>query len=187
MSLTARALMVTTALLTALPLPAFGSGTASDPSAPAYAVEYWLRTSYIYSITQDKVGYLWLGTTAGLVRFDGNNFVTWGSGGGPALPSALISVVLAGSDGSIWLGFNGISGVSRILNGELHNYATKDGLSAGAVKTLIEDHQGILWAGGRGGLSRFLGGRWEYLRRESGLPEVAVIGLYEDRRGTIWV
>jgi ligand-binding sensor domain-containing protein/signal transduction histidine kinase len=187
--MTAPAVLLTMTLLAGMPGWAYGSaaGSGSGSSAPTYAVEYWLRTSYIYSITQDKAGYLWLGTASGLVRFDGYSFATWGAGGEPALPADLISVVLAGTDGSIWVGFNGISGVSRILNGQLHNYATRDGLSAGAVKTLIEDHHGIVWAGGRGGLSRFRDGRWEYLRRESGLPEVAVIGLYEDRSGTIWV
>jgi len=158
MSLTAPAALLTIVLLAGLPAPARAAAAKSDSSAPAYAVEYWLRTSYIYSIAQDTVGYLWLGTASGLVRFDGSHFVTWGSGSEPALPADLISVVLAGTDGSIWIGFNGISGVSRILNGQLHNYATKDGLSGGAVKTLIEDHQGILWAGGRSGLSRFLDG-----------------------------
>ena len=37
--------------------------------------EQGLCDNFIYNVTQDKNGYLWLGTGEGICRFDGFNFV----------------------------------------------------------------------------------------------------------------
>ena len=39
-----------------------------------YNVEHGLSHSSIYAIYQDSIGYLWIGTTNGLNRFDGHQF-----------------------------------------------------------------------------------------------------------------
>src|SRR5262245_12511412 len=55
---------------------------AGPVEAPQYTMASWtardgLPSSYILSLTQDRDGYLWVGTNAGLVRFDGKRFVAW--------------------------------------------------------------------------------------------------------------
>src|ERR1700685_3798256 len=47
-----------------------------------------------HAITQTTDGYLWIGTEAGLWRFDGVRFVPWTSPDGQLLPSSAIDVLL---------------------------------------------------------------------------------------------
>src|SRR5215475_8008877 len=56
------------------------------------------------AIAQTGDGYLWIGTDAGLVRFDGVRFVPWRSPRSESLPSDQILYLLAASDGSLWIG-----------------------------------------------------------------------------------
>lgn len=37
----------------------------------------WMPSSNIWALAQDPDGYVWLGTESGLVRFDGERFITW--------------------------------------------------------------------------------------------------------------
>src|SRR5688572_16853929 len=62
-------------------LPAHGA--QREQGAPTgYAITSWsekdgLPSPPIFTIVQDRDGYLWLGSSAGLVRFDGERFVRW--------------------------------------------------------------------------------------------------------------
>ena len=60
-----------------------------------------------YAVTQTTDGYLWIGTQAGLVRFDGVRFVPWTSPDGKHLPSSNITSLLGARDGSLWIGMDG--------------------------------------------------------------------------------
>src|SRR5262247_1762651 len=56
------------------------------------------------AIAQTVDGYIWIGTSSGLVRFDGVRFQRWtlGSDKG-AFDSAVVSL-LGASDGTLWIG-----------------------------------------------------------------------------------
>ena len=139
-------------------------------------------------MTQDLDGYLWIGTTSGLARFDGLQFALWGTRGEPALPVRSSVPALTGShDGSLWIGFGNPGGVSRYRDGQLVHYTERDGLPRGAIAVLLEDRHGTVWAGGTGGLSRFVADRWEPMGGVAGLPAGEVSTLYEDQHGALWV
>jgi signal transduction histidine kinase/ligand-binding sensor domain-containing protein len=58
----------------------------------------------VHAIAQTGDGYLWIGTSSGLVRFDGIRFVAWDAPGEPlAFSSAEITALLGARDGSIWI------------------------------------------------------------------------------------
>ena len=71
-------------------------------------------------IAQTTDGYLWIGTQAGLTRFDGVRFVSWRPPEGKELPSSRINSLLGARDGSLWIGTT--MGLARWRNGELTNY-----------------------------------------------------------------
>src|ERR1700757_4217268 len=70
-------------------------------------------------ITQTADGYLWLGTSNGLLRFDGVKFVPYAPPG-LDLPTRGFTYLLGARDGSLWIGMR--SGLSRLKDGKLLVY-----------------------------------------------------------------
>src|SRR5258708_2027814 len=62
-----------------------------------------LPATFIYSIAQSTDGYIWLGSTDGVARFDGIQFVHWRSKGNRILLGA-VRVVIAGRNRDVWVG-----------------------------------------------------------------------------------
>ena len=91
------------------------------------------------AITQTSDGYLWIGTLAGLVRFDGVRFVQWAAPDQKALLSSDIYSLLGAKDGSLWIGSG--HGLSRWKDGDLTNYPA----TVGRVNAILEDNSGAIW------------------------------------------
>ncbi len=74
--------------------------------APGYTVKNWtiedgLPVKSVNNIIQADNGYLWLSTSGGLVRFDGENFKVYTSANYPGLRGNRILGLVEGNDGSI--------------------------------------------------------------------------------------
>ncbi len=66
---------------------------------------YELPSRKVTSITQDKVGWIWIGTDNGLCRFNGNGFLVFRSAPQEgALENDEISCLFTDRDGSVWFG-----------------------------------------------------------------------------------
>ena len=161
----------------------------SEPPLSDFAITSWtksesIRSLSVWSICQDQDGYLWLGTSSGLIRFDGVRFVPWEALGRGALPRDTPISLLSARDGSLWVGFNG-AGIARIRRGEITFFRDPEGLTL--TRTLLEDQRGQLWASSRGGLYRFTGSDWEHQGADTGLPLSPTNTLYEDEAGRLWV
>lgn len=140
----------------------------------------------VRAIAQTPDGYLWLGTEAGLYRFDGLNFVLWEPDFGEHLPGSSVWSLCVARDGSLWIGF-GSGGISQLRDGHLRNYSPGDGVPGGGIKAIAEDRNGSLWAGGPYGFSRFESGKWRRLGTEEGYAAPGAQSLLVDRLGNLWV
>ena len=76
------------------------------------------------AITQTKDGYIWVGTGAGLFKFDGVRFVPWNAPSGEELPSSQIDSLLSARDGSLWIGTG--AGLAHLVNHQLVLYQKDD-------------------------------------------------------------
>jgi signal transduction histidine kinase/ligand-binding sensor domain-containing protein len=167
---------------------------AADDTGPLTA-EYSLRSwsggdgitlGSIRSLAQTPDGFLWLASTAGLVRFDGFRFASTDLFDGDVdLPQTQARAVYVGRDGSLWVGYGEGSGVFRIHNGAVREVHLRDQFP-GLVNSIIEDRAGTVWVGHDNGLMRRRGGDWTTVALPAG-SDKAVYDVYEDGAGTIWV
>lgn len=67
-----------------------------------YTVNDGLVQSQALAITQDRDGYLWIGTQGGLSRYDGKRFISFAEAGG--LASNIVFSLCAAPDGRLWAG-----------------------------------------------------------------------------------
>jgi ligand-binding sensor domain-containing protein len=86
-----------------------------------FTVKDGLPSATVYSIIQDKQGFMWMATEAGVSRFDGKKFTNYSLTDG--LGENEILKVFQDSRGRIWfLGFNGT--LSYYLNDRFYNSST---------------------------------------------------------------
>ena len=107
----------------------------------------------VRAIAQTPDGYLWLGTEAGLYRFDGLHFVAWEPSFGEQILGSSVWSLCTSRDGSLWIGFSS-GGISQLRNGHLKNYSHADGVPGGGILSIVEDGEGSIWAGGQYALSK---------------------------------
>ncbi len=122
------------------------SCSALDPSRQVsqYAHTAWRIADGFFNgtpqaIAQTADGYLWIGTEAGLVRFDGVRFVPWTAPNGEHLPSSRIHSLLGTRDGSLWIG------TSRGLVKWNHFELTSIQGGSAFIESLVEGPQGKIW------------------------------------------
>jgi signal transduction histidine kinase/ligand-binding sensor domain-containing protein len=139
------------------------------------------------AIAQTKDGYLWIGTDAGLLRFDGVRFVTWSAPPeGLQLPSGAIQSLLATKDGSLWIAGHGLS---LWKDGNLTNYPI-----AGRLNAIVEDPAGGLWiarsrvaADKTGPACHFLAGKFNCFGNADGLSLLGANAAVVGQGGELWV
>lgn len=122
------------------------------------------------AIHQDRAGFIWLGTRAGLCRFDGENYLTFmhEPGNPKSLANHHIRSIHEDRHGTLWLGTFG-SGLSSIHPGSRHieNHPLPPNSSAGRIHEIWADAAENLWmATEAGGLVKFLTRekRYEFIR-----------------------
>ena len=108
-------------------------------------MENGLPQNTVQALAQTQDGFLWLGTEAGLVRFDGVEFQTYDRNSIPALPGNDIRCLLATRDGALWIGTS--AGLARWKDGAVSVFTTQDGLPANGILALDEENGGsfMVW------------------------------------------
>jgi sugar lactone lactonase YvrE len=145
-----------------------------------------LPGSSVFSLFQDSRGYLWLGTNAGVCRYDGTSFSTFSSG--EARPDLVFGVlgITEDSKGHVWFGLLA-EGVFRYDGKQLTHFTERDGLADNQVTSLMTDRRGNVWIGTQGGgVSRYDGEYFTSLTARDGLANNSVWSIAEDGGGDIW-
>jgi signal transduction histidine kinase/ligand-binding sensor domain-containing protein len=127
-------------------------------------VEHPFNTgTYNIMMTQDKEGFLWVGTITGVIQYDGYNMKMYKAGPGslasPGAPSIYVD-----SEGLIWIATLG--GGANVLDKEkgtfIYHKNDPDNLNSlsdnqfnYAPKLIAEDNNGLIWLGTQGGLNSY--------------------------------
>lgn len=88
-------------------------------------IENGLPSNSVQAIFRDSRGYMWIGTEAGLCRYDGTDFRIYTTADG--LPGNRIWSITEDDKGDLWLACYG-NGISRFDGKRFHNFSTADGL-----------------------------------------------------------
>jgi signal transduction histidine kinase/ligand-binding sensor domain-containing protein len=140
----------------------------------------------VFAIAQTPDGFLWLGTQAGLYKFDGQHFVRWEPlPGKAALSRGAVKALFVSRDGSLWIGYSS-NAISRLKDGELKTFTPQEGLHRGGVLSIAEDQHGGIWAGGELGFSRLVDGKWSRVEAAMGYPAPGARQILVDHQGTLW-
>lgn len=134
-----------------------------------------LSQGEVTALVQDEAGFLWVGTKAGLNRFDGQRFRVFREGEGDIRALALAP------DGGIYIGTG--SGLELLQDGKIVSFGSQRGLPQAEVVGLATDDKGSLWTAGPLGLYRYRGTRFERM------PQFgkSVQAILRCRNGDLWV
>ena len=149
------------------------SAGAVDPNQPAssyiqtiFTVEDGLSSNVVNAIVQTRNGFLWIGTDAGLNRFDGRHFTPIYFRGPKSTPQGNVSALAEGPEGDLWIGTSaGLVRIPRLALDRFDRslsvfYHPGAGLSD-EITWLRFSRDGALWVGTEAGLYRFAGNRFE--------------------------
>ncbi len=184
----AQCLLVAFTLTTASPAGATLQSESSQP--PKYVSRIWrthdgLPENRIRAIAQTSDGYLWVGTSSGLARFDGVRFVVYARFNTPSMTDDNIRALAVARDGSLWVATDG-GGLLHYKDGRFQSFGAKDGLSNDFVGAVLEDRGGDVWAATNRGLFRRHGDRFERVDEGLHLPNIAFFGLCELHDGKVF-
>ena len=107
-----------------------------------FSVSEGLAQSTVFKVIQDRNDIYWLGTQAGVSRFDGTAFTNYSSENG--LAENGVRAICEDHLGNIWFGHTG-GGVSRYKGGKFEVIHSLDSLINSNVTSMVEDSTGHLW------------------------------------------
>lgn len=149
-----------------------------------YSIEDGLAQSQVRAISQDKSGYLWIGTLGGLSKFDGVHFESFSTNDG--LMDNQINAIYNDDKGKVWLGTNG--GFSVYDGKEFKNYPFKDELAENSVLSITKDRFGNMWfATDGGGMVYFNSEKLNYITLPNGVDNNYVRNVTLDNKGLLWL
>ena len=126
------------------------------------SVENLLPYYGIYTILQDRKGFMWFGMEEGLVRYDGYDFTFFKNEPDepPSVSESNVRFLFEDSNGNIWVGTRG-GGLNRFdpiterFKYYLQQVDNPNSLSNNYLNLICEDPFGYLWIGTDKGLNRF--------------------------------
>ncbi len=197
---------ITLVVVLVLILAFSGSTVAQNQAnAPAYptrfdhwSVEQGLITDQVFALAQDDQGYMWIGTSAGLSRFDGHKFTHFTVDTSPSeIPADVVTALFVDRQNRLWIGTDNGLAIRNLASGEtvFHLFDDNDSTSPShnAIRSIVESRQGDIWVGTVSGLNLFNEMRQNFTRflhdakDPHSLPHPFVKQLFFDSQDRLYV
>jgi signal transduction histidine kinase/ligand-binding sensor domain-containing protein len=146
--------------------------------------EQGLPQNFVRALAQTSDGYLWVGSDAGVSRFDGARFVSFGLPEG--FQAGPVQTLLGDGQGALWIGSVG-RGLGRWQDGKFTAFTTQDGLPSDTVNALAEDSAGRLWIGTEAGLTVWQNGHLSNFGATGALAGKPITSLFSNHKRTVWI
>ncbi len=173
-----------------------------------YSVADGLSSNGISAMVEDAHGIIWVGTFAGLNRFDGRAWRTFSRAEGDSLVSDFVTALLVDGEGMLWIatthGFSKVDPLADLNNpANWHNYnreKTAGGLVDDDIVSMLEDSRGNIWmatrnrgmsilrpAPGNGSDPILDRNNWTVVNSGDQLAGLEIFALANDGLGNTWV
>ena len=122
------------------------TGKTEGFAAVLYDSSNGLPTSEANAIVETGDGFIWIGSYAGLIRYDGNTFERMDIGG-----MASIKCLFVDSRGRLWVGSND-NGVAVLEEGRVKKWDKLSGLPSSHIRAITEDRKGTIYVATTSGI-----------------------------------
>ena len=180
-----------------------------------YNIKNGLANNFVYGITEDTYGNIWIATEDGVSKIDGTNIINQECflntcnhdlhnpidlenhnksiselitiyTTDQGLPINSVYNIVEDKLGNIWFSTWG-GGVSKFDGSTFTTYKKEHGLVSNYIRSITLDNAGNLWFGtSGGGLSRYNGKSFLTYSTQHGLANNNVLSIAEDKNGNLW-
>lgn len=182
---------------------AFWGKAESNRKFNHLTTEQGLSSNVINCVFQDKDGFMWFGTDAGLNRYDGFKIRNYNYGPNVTngLSNGVIKSLNQDRNGLIWIGTEwGLNSLDPVTDRITYYLSVEDSLSTltnNTISSIVEDKDGILWIGTISGLNKLVG--WtednnpifkQFLHVQtnpSSLSNNRIYSIYCDTKNNLWI
>jgi diguanylate cyclase (GGDEF)-like protein len=170
---------------------ASAAGIENKPLS-TYSREVWttrdgLPHNQVNAIAQTREGYLWFATWGGIVRYNGQEFRTYGRQNVPELRDNGVRGATVGPSGALVLATSR-GGVSVLRGERWKTWGKAEGLSQDEIMGAVEDRTGRIWvATESAGVNRISNGQVRVFDEDDGLGSNVTYGIMLDGNGVVWV
>ena len=164
----------------------------SSQSSSKFVIKTWSTSDglphlSVTALAQTRDGYIWIGTLAGLARFDGVSFKVFTPQNCPELPKSRIGGLFEGSDGTLFIATERGGGLVALRGGKFEQLLGSGNEEDEIVACLRERSGDSLFVARSGALWRWSGTSLTAISTNRDFYPVLPRSVCQDEQGQIWM